>query len=117
MRTLFLITGLPGAGKSTYVNNYFNNEYMIYDDANFGLSDFREINSSEKDIVIVDTRLLIKRYLKYIKSSINIDNVEYIFIDTSKDICIENIKKREKDLIKAEKYINSIKFYSDYIKE
>lgn len=108
MSITFLI-GLPGSGKTTYIKENFTDleKFLIYDDRHFGMSDFEEMLSTEKSVIISDPRLCVKKYRDYLKHNLDKGKkiFKYIILNLSLEECVQNITYRESDLAKRNRYI------------
>lgn len=97
MKKIIAIFGLPGSGKSTYIEENFKNE-LILDDITVlardkGLKEFlldMKNLSKNRDIVIADPMLCLKKNQEYLKKTIKdifpYYSIDWIFIDTPEDV-------------------------------
>jgi GTPase SAR1 family protein len=135
MNKIIIIVGLPGSGKTTFLNSEFGNHdnLIIFDDykasAVLNCSDFtysknypeliNQICSAEKDIVISDISfcnfesfIQSKEIIEWwIEQSNNNYIIRIIIFENDPEKCIENVKKDTKKR-NVDDRINKIKEFS-----
>lgn len=110
--SLIFIVGLPGSGKTTLLKTKFSDPslFLVYDDHNFGMSDFKKIEElpSSITVIIADPRLCNRSYYDYLKQIFEKKrHIETIILPLSLEECKNNIVKRESDPVKRQKFIVS----------
>lgn len=102
MENIIVIIGLPGCGKTHYLQKY-KNTHIIYDDF---IDDWKDIskeikrNKYNKKMVLSDPRLCIfKMFKKYILDTFYMENVKLILFKNQLYRCISNIENRENNFL------------------
>ena len=124
MLTIYLIVGLPGSGKSTYMFQNFQNHIIFDDWYKYDKKVFEEsiffnqlitaIKTHQKNIAISDIKFCntthFNTFQKRLKKYINqIYTIEKIYFENKLDLCKQNILTRNreskyKELILCDKY-------------
>ena len=121
---IMILIGLPGSGKTTFTKNYFDknnddnndNNIFIFDDIISNCNHLELLekisNISEKTILVTDPRFCIQSVFTGFMQQINIfikkDKIKLLLFENNKDKCFENLKIREKELSRLEKFNTSL---------
>lgn len=124
INSLILLVGLPGCGKTTYANILKNSmkNTVLYDDIDMMLhSNITKVRNdiiNNKKVIISNTKLCLPNSYHEVIDKINLSNknesiITYCFLP-NKAKSIQNIKTREKESWKINKYLSNIELFSNY---
>ncbi len=116
-KNLYIVVGLPGSGKSTYLTkmktgyivsrdtirlslldenaSYFDNEKLVFNEFVYQIQNL--LNSSSYVTVFADATHINQKSRNKLLNKLNLKNtnIHIIYIDTPVDICIKRNSKRE----------------------
>ena len=117
---IIIVVGLPGSGKTTYVQNTYNKDnILIIDDFNNNQDKVGELSKKHEKLVIIDPLLCLNFIRKekvesMFKSLVEKDfvaNFSWHVFENDLKSCLENIKGRDNRVISKNFVINLSKEY------
>lgn len=114
MNYVHVIIGLPGSGKTTFMNTFSSNYYKLDD-----FDDFNRIKVlNESNVVVLtsnglcDEKVRIK-FIRYVYDLFPLTVIYWYFFENKPDKCVYNTKKR-KNFKKSKIYQQSEKYSIPY---
>lgn len=122
---VIIVVGLPASGKTMYAENYskeHDEQIFIYDDvvSNYANSGFLKSISDhkEKTIIVNDPRFCIANvfngFIKQIQIYVCDSNISIVMFENNRDQCRQNLKLRETDNQKLQKFMRSLDKFHNY---
>lgn len=119
MKSIIIILGLPGSGKTTYANNSLSDSHKIYDDCLFNWYDRQLMEDiiNKENIVLIDPRFCsLDTFFKYINKilvHVRPSDMNLIVFQNGLDNARLNLKRSKIHHIISEDEL--IKFYNNYV--